>query len=477
MNDLVNQIEYNIRSRMLLQRGRPLLVAVSGGVDSMVLLHVLHQLARRNDWRLSVAHLNHLLRGRSSDADERLVCRTAEKLQLPIIIERADVRAFARAHKLSVEMAARKLRHDFLARAAAQRQIPSITLAHHADDQLELFFLRLLRGSGGAGLAGMKWRSPSPSNPKIDLVRPLLDQSKSALHAYASERKIRFREDASNAWLDIKRNRIRHELLPLLRKHYQPALNRTIFRVMEIVGAESEFVTEAALNWLEAAAETSDKERPSKIENRAPKRVLFRRVSFEELPVAVQRRCLQLQILRHGVPADFELVEKLRQSRAGVPPALGSTTLLRDSSGILHLQESQHADFNAGSVELHLRDRAGEITFDGIKAQWRIESKKGLSTPKNAPREEFFDADKVGSPILLRHWQPGDRFQPIGLSQLVKVQDFFTNQKVPRNQRRKLVLAATAQGEIFWVEDLRISERFKLTKSTNRRLQWRWQRL
>jgi len=225
VNSLLGQVQESIARRRLFRRGQSILVAVSGGADSMALLHVLHGLAARNRWRLTVAHFNHGLRGRSSDADGRLVARTAKKLGLPFVSERADVRQFASAHKLSIEMAARKVRHDFLARAAARRRISSVALAHHADDQLELFFLRLLRGSGGEGLAGMKWRNPSPSSPKIELIRPLLDQPKSALKSFAAEMKIPFREDATNALLEIQRNRIRHELLPLLREKYQPALD------------------------------------------------------------------------------------------------------------------------------------------------------------------------------------------------------------------------------------------------------------
>ena len=148
--------------------------------------------------------------------------------------------------KLSIEMAARKLRHEFFARdragaknqndcARAPRRRPSGT-----------FFLRLLRGAGGEGLAGMKWRSPSPADKTISLVRPLLDFSKNELAEFARENKIHFRDDATNFSSDFLRNRIRNELLPLLRKNYQPGLNKTILRLMEIVGAESEFVGEAA---------------------------------------------------------------------------------------------------------------------------------------------------------------------------------------------------------------------------------------
>jgi len=185
VSDLLDHIDQSIKSHRLFGSRQPILVAVSGGLDSMVLLSALHELSPKHGWKLSVAHFNHQLRGRSSDADERLVRRTAGGLGLRIVTERADVRKFATAHRVSIEMAARKLRHDFLARTALRWKISTAALAHHADDQLELFFLRLLRGSGGEGLAGMKWRNASPSNPNIQLVRPLLDLPKSSLREFA----------------------------------------------------------------------------------------------------------------------------------------------------------------------------------------------------------------------------------------------------------------------------------------------------
>src|SRR5262252_6151395 len=166
VSKLVEQVERAICTRRLIRDNQPLLVAVSGGVDSMVLLELLHQLSKKYDWSLTVAHLNHGLRSNSSHADERLVLREAAKMSLPVIVDRADVRAAAKAHKLSLEMAARKERHAFLARAAERLEIKSIALAHHSDDQLELFFLRLLRGSGSEGLSGLKWRSSSPCNSR-----------------------------------------------------------------------------------------------------------------------------------------------------------------------------------------------------------------------------------------------------------------------------------------------------------------------
>ncbi len=484
MSELVSRVAETIRIRQLFRPGQRILVAVSGGVDSIVLLHLLDQLARRYRWQLTVAHLNHQLRGRSSDADERLVRRAAVRLKLPVAVGRADVRNLAHRGKLSLEMAARKARHDFLAATAVRRGIPTIALAQHADDQIELFFLRLLRGSGGEGLAGMKWRSPSPSNPKIELVRPLLDQPKAALRRFAADEGIRHREDASNALLDFQRNRIRHKLLPLLREEYQPALDKTISRVMEIVGAEAELAAKEAVDWLHGV--------------RKPK-PRVRSLEFEKLPVAVQRRCVQLQLVGQGIVPDFELVEQLRlkpnravavaereartaRSPGEVPtrPSASSRGIycaIRDANGSVHLEATSTQEFRPDSMEVSLQGRAGEAQFGRARIRWSIGAGRGVERSSPIADCEYFDADMVGSRIVLRHWQPGDRFQPIGMHNTVKLQDFFTNQKVPRGERRRLVVAATAQGEVFWVEGMRISERFKLSSGTIRRLQLRWKRL
>jgi tRNA(Ile)-lysidine synthase len=141
------------------------------------------------------------------------------------------------------------------------------------------------------------------------------------------------------------------------------------------------------------------------------------------------------------------------------------------------LQAEAREEFSSDSRDVDLEGRAGEMEFDGVRVSWRIDSRPAALQPRAGVQQEAFDADKVGSPIRLRHWQPGDRFQPIGMPCAVKLQDFFTNQKIPRDRRRRLLVATAAQGEVFWVEGARISERFKLTQQTNRRLQWRWKRL
>jgi tRNA(Ile)-lysidine synthase len=454
VSELLKSVERSISKRGLLRRGQSVLVAVSGGVDSMVLLDVFRDLSLKYSWQLTIAHLNHQLRGRSSDADEQLVLRTARRFGLPFVSERTDVKKFAKAQKLSIEMAGRKVRHEFLARTAKRLRIGTIALAHHADDQRELFFLRLLRGSGSEGLAGMKWRSPSPAISKVELIRPFLEQPKAALLNYARERKIRFREDATNASVDFERNRIRHELLPLLREKYQPGLERSISRVMEILGAEGDFVNEAANKWLKQSDPPP----------------------FEKLPVALQRRCLQLQLFDLGIAGDFDLIEALRGEPDRPVMIAPLSSVIRNAKGRLALRKISPIISDERCMEASLVKGAGELSFNDLGIRWKISDGKSLKCPTSKPDRENFDADRVGSTIVLRHWQPGDRFQPIGMSRPVKLQDLFTNRKISREQRHRLVVAATDSGELFWVEKLRISEVFKVTSHTIRRLLWCWKR-
>ena len=466
MSKFLQRAAAEIQRRRLFAHGQKILVAVSGGADSMALLRTLHLLAGKNRWHISVAHFNHRLRGRASDADEKLVRLTAKKLRLKCFCGGVDVKAFAAQSKLSVEMAARKLRHEFLARVASAQKISTVALAHHADDQVELFFLRLLRGAGGEGLAGMKWRSPSPVDKKILLIRPLLGCAKAEVLAFVREHKIRFREDTSNFSTDFLRNKIRHELLPLLRKNYQPGLNKNILRVMEIVGAEAELVGELAPHW--------GRRLPAgKFQEHAGRK--------PAVPVAVQRRVLQSRLAEAGVVSDFELVEQLRTSPGKFISVSSGVAVAGDQAGNIQLRRETANEFNLAEQKLNLRGRAGRAEFGGGTFLWRIEARKNIQPIKNkltgklpVPLCEFFDADKIGGEIILRHWRAGDRFQPIGLKSAVKLQDLFVNAKIPAARRRQLVLATTAGGEIFWVSGLRIGDRFKLTSATKRRLVWGW---
>lgn len=420
----------------------------------MVLLDVLHRLAAKHRWCLIVAHFNHQLRGAASDADERFVARTAGRLGLEFVSARwpAGARGAVRRHGL--EMAARLARHEFLACAARKSRARVIALAHHADDQVELFFLRLLRGSGGEGLAGMKWMSPSPADQRLTLVRPLLDLPKPALREYARRQRMAFREDASNRDARHDRNWLRQHLLPALTRRSGAGGLTAIRRAMELAGEDAAFARQSAEAWLDGR----------------------RRPRFERLHSAVQRQCIRLQLQRLGLPMGFELVEHLREFAGQPISATPDAVVRREAGGLVVRCVPRVTGFGSESVEMDLTS-GGEIEFEGVKLVWgRVAMSGKFRRPSPRRGRESFDAAKVGPTIRLRHWRPGDRFQPIGMKKPVKLQDLFTNAKIPQARRRALVVAETARGKVFWVEGLRIGEEFKLAPHTLLKLKWHWRR-
>lgn len=415
----------------------------------MVLLQLLSSLAPKHGWRLFVAHFNHRLRARSSDADQRLVERYVDQLGLRCVSGAKDVKAIALKTNVSVEMAARTCRHDFLARTARRLRCSSIAMAHHEDDNVELFFIRLFRGSGDEGLGGMRWSRPSTGNAAVQLVRPLLDCTKAEIRQWADHHRIPYREDASNRSIEFRRNKIRLQLLPLLRDQFQPSLNRVVARVSDIAAGNADFVTEAADVWLKK-----------------------REPAFEKVHPAVQRRVMIAQLISLGIPPEFGLAEFLRLNPNRRASAGRSQFISRQTDGTVRLEESPRGQATVEPLAIHLGTKGG-VAFGNWSFTWEIfEDVRGI--PTRQPGQEIFDADRVGPVIVLRCWQAGDRFQPSGLFCSVKLQDLFTNAKVSKDERRQLAIGCTAAGELFWVERLRIAEPFKVTSATKRRLLWRW---
>ncbi len=450
MDNFIQRVEQAIARHRLLADGETVIVGVSGGVDSMVLLQTLKTLSTKHRWKLIVAHFNHGLRGKDADADERFVTSVAKKLGLSFASDKQDVKQLARTHRLSMEMAARKFRHEFLAQTARQARSRCVALAHHADDQVELFFLRLLRGAGAQGLGGMKWKAPSPAARDVALVRPLLGESKAALVEFARARGIKFREDATNRSADILRNRIRRKLLPLLRRNYHPTIDSAVLRTMELVSDEGDFLSVETARWLK-----NKKGEP-----------------FDSIHVALQRRIVQAGLLTHGIVPQFEHIEKLRTNPNQWLTVGAGFICRRTPDGTIEARSVNSVRVAETHASVHLGFRAGKAQCDSVRFSWNF--LRGAKLPRLRPRTEFFDADAVGESIELRHWRAGDRFQPIGMANAVKLQDFFVNQKIPREHRHELFIATAFGGDIFWVEDQRIGERFKVTPGTKRILQWHW---
>jgi tRNA(Ile)-lysidine synthase len=443
-----------VRAQGLIGRGDSVVVAVSGGVDSVVLLHVLREWAEEEEWKLCVAHFDHGLRGAEAVADAGWVRTLAEGYGIDFVLGRDAVGRVAREEGMSVEMAGRRLRHAFLARTARSCGATRIVLGHHAEDQAETVLMRLLRGSGGEGLGGMGWVGLSPADARVRLVRPLLGTSREAILAYAAAAGLTWREDRSNGDLRILRNRVRQELLPMLRARFEPSVVARLCRVASLVGAEAEYVGGVAMAWLACPGG----------------------VDFERLDCAVQRQVLREQLLRLGIVPGFECVEHLRAVvgvRWSVAPG---RWVVRDARGHVDWAGQAAVEFGGGECVLELTGHEGRVELGGVRIEWRRVRRAGVERLSRVAGQESFDAARVGRRIVLRHWRAGDRFQPCGMPVPVRLQDLFTNARVAREDRHRRLLGVTMAGDVFWVEGLRIGESSRVREGTRTWLVWRWSR-
>ncbi|HEX9779568.1 MAG TPA: tRNA lysidine(34) synthetase TilS [Geopsychrobacteraceae bacterium] len=414
--------------------GARLLVALSGGVDSVVLLHLLQRLAPERGLNLAAAHLDHGIRPESGD-DARFVSALCRKGEIPLTLERCDVPALARDRRLSLEMAAREARREFLLRTAARQQAEYIVLAHHRDDQAETFLLRLLRGSGLSGLCGMQPRRGS-------WLRPLLQLGRQQVLDYARDWQLVWVEDLSNRDDRYLRNRVRHELLPQLRR-YNPRLEERLDLLCRQQQVEEDF-------WTQLIGTTL----PAVIISRDDGLRLCRRGLLNLHPA------LRLRTLR-------EAIRLLRGNLQGV-----TEKHLAAVAHLLHTERSQASVDLPGLwaarryQQLWLCSSAPESDRYGFELQ--VPGDVALPEGSllraefaDAPRGESdsvveFAAQQLVFPLQVRSFRPGDRFRPAGTGGGKKLKDFFIDIKLEREQRQRVPLVVSG-GEILWVAGVRRS--------------------
>ena len=440
----------------LLLPGERLLIGVSGGPDSVALLEVLIE----GGWRPHVCHLNHKLRGAESDADAEFVRQLAERHQLPVTIEVRDVAAFAAEKKLSLEDAARHARLEFFSDVAAHTGVAKLALAHTADDQVETFLMRLVRGAGVPGLVGI-W--PERKLGSLRVIRPLLKVRRQEIIEYLAGKAVAYRTDASNLDTRFTRNRVRHELLPMLEREFNPAIREVLLRTAEILRDEDFYL-------LKHVAET--------FYMRTSRDDALLVAKLREFPVAVQRRLIRFWLGgedESGQRFTFDHIEAVRGLVASDLPG-----------GELHLPD----DLIVYREYEWLR-KASREELSPVQGRWSLNADgetviRELATtlichPERIegalPKQEgteCLDADPLGNEPFMRTWQEGDRFQPLGMAETKKLQDFFVDEKVPRRKRGRIPLLCASDGRIAWVAGLRIADPFKVTEGTRRILRVRF---
>jgi tRNA(Ile)-lysidine synthase len=440
-----------VRTHQMFARGARVLIALSGGPDSVALVHILRELEARGELAVAgVGHFNHQLRGQDADADERFCIELAADLSLPIEIGRADVRAAARASRRSLESEARSLRYGFLAEAASRLQADVVAVGQTRDDQAETFLLRLLRGAGTRGLGGIRPRAGN-------LVRPLLEVSRDELRQYAAAHGLQYRLDASNEDTRIPRNRIRHDLIPHL-KAYSPAIVEILAREATLAREDEEYLERAAIE--SAGSVVLEKESGTVIDVD----------QLGRLPAALASRVVRQALTARagGRFIGFQHIERVLALAAG--SAGGGLTLalpgqVAERRGpTIVLGSAAEAPFsNFFRFPLSI---PGEVALGAwaVSAQ-EVQPASWSDRPRSRGGTVLVAAPPLHLPLAVRTRKRGDRFHPLGMGgRGRKLQDFLVDRKVARAERDRLPLVVDRDDRIVWVVGQGVAEDFRVTE-------------
>jgi tRNA(Ile)-lysidine synthase len=453
-----------LRAKQLVSRGEKLVVAVSGGPDSVCLLYILLELREHLDVELHIAHLDHRLRGADSAADAAYVARLARRLGLPVTVESADVQAYRKERRLSLEEAAREVRYSFLARVAGSVGAARVAVGHTADDHIETILMHLLRGSGTRGLRGLlptnRWRSEGLD---ITVIRPILEMTRAETAAYCRARGLKPRVDSSNLSEELFRNRVRRFLLPELRK-YNPRVDEALRRTAAIAADDLAFMErEVGRLWPAIVTERSGA-------------LIIDKKGLLALPPALKRYLLRRAVeLALGSLKDIEAghiedllgaLEKPAGRVIGLPFGLTFTIehdrylLAKDAASLCPYPplDGQTALKIPGLTRLSGWTVAGTVLSP---------SQVDVAAVKDPGLSAYLDFARAGSRLFVRAPRPADLFQPLGMSGVKRLNRFLIDARVPRSWRSCVPVVASPE-KIVWVVGYRIDERVRVTGAVSK---------
>lgn len=454
------KVERFIRDQTLMEPGDGVVVAVSGGPDSVALLHLLFALSDRYGWRLVAAHVNHGFRGSESDREAELVSELAQRLGLPLASTFIDMPRYIKETGLNAQAAAREKRYAYLLDTAVRYQARRIALAHHADDQAETVMMRMLRGTGPSGLAGIPIRRKEKND--VELIRPLLRIYKSELLHYCSAQGLSYCTDSSNLQTKYFRNQIRLDVLPFLSR-YNDQLPSALNRLAEMMAGEDDY--------LDAEARRLCRSHISR-ENDS---WVWSAEWFDGVHVALQRRLIKLilsYLASDSESIDFLKIEQIRVAALNKQPTnfrrvIGQNiTLSREYDRItVHTMVLSPSPY---VYEIKKNQPELLIPETGIRAEFRWFTGTTQKPETGDPYSACFDADELDFPIVFRSRHPGDRMRPLGLNGSKKVKDMFIDGKLPMSLRDKIPIVTDAKGRILWLPGVRRSGYALVGKGTKR---------
>lgn len=428
---MVEQLLNHIHSHNLCKTTDKILLAVSGGVDSMVMFH----LFRQAGFAIGVAHCNFQLRGRDSDDDEQLVSSACGK-QIPFYAKRFDTTKYAEERKISIQMAARELRYQFFRELIKDHQYQYVATAHHLNDSLETVLLNLTKGTGIEGVAGIPLKNNS-------IIRPMLFATRDMLHDYALANNIAWREDSSNLSADYQRNFIRQQIVPKL-KEINPGLEETFRRTQERLAGTRDFTDFSITQFRKAAVV---------VDNGMMK---INRVQLSNTKAAA----VVLWELVKELNFNYDQCVEITQEHQSGKTFFSSThDLVIDRQDYL-IQKKRDSSFIPVTIEKEItsiQSISGKISLHKV-------ARENFQLSHNSKIAQL-DADKIAYPLTFRAWKAGDTFIPLGMSHHKKISDFLIDMKLSLPEKEK-VTVLECNGTIVWVTGLRIHDHFKVTDRT-----------
>ena len=466
MSQLLQTVEKTIATYGMLKPKDSVVIGVSGGPDSVALLHVLSLIVPRFSLKLGVAHLNHCLRSNDSDKDAQFVEVLAKRYDLPCHTHKKDVLKYQIENKLSLEEAARRVRYTFLNNVANTMQYNKIAVGHHSDDNAELILMNLFRGSGTQGLSGI----PPVRDHKI--IRPLIKLNRSEIIDFLSQNKLEYVSDASNTDTKYLRNRVRHDLIPLIKTAYNPKISETLNRLSSIIRSEEDWIGDVVHTFY-------DKTVLDVQENC----IILSVSMLNRYHPALQRRIIRTTIekikgdLRRirfvNINSVIGIIEK--RSTYGKVDLPDRIRIQRDRDA-LHVfkerlrscgvsEKDNHSDTFTFEYQI---EKLGSVFIREIGATIKFTEmrlKKVFDYRYTGQHTGFFDKDILRFPMIIRNFRPGDAFKPLGVGGTQKLKKFFIDKKVPRSERIKCPILLS-RGKIIWVVGHRIDESVKVMPST-----------
>lgn len=450
-----------IREKQLLRPGERVAVACSGGADSVALLHVLAELREELGIVLSVAHFHHQIRGAEADADQKFVEALAAKLQAEFYSGTGNAPHHAEANKISLETAARELRHRWFAELITQGQADKIATAHTLDDQAETVLMRILRGTGTRGLAGI-----APAQATKHLVRPLLTTTRREIEEYLKARGRSWREDSSNLDLGHTRNRVRHTLLPLLEQEFNPAIRQTLADLANLALAEEDYWNNELSTLLPRLLHEGKPTRSGRSASGDSQGVLALDLSrLRSLPLAIQRQVMQRTALNFGVSLEFKHIQQLTDAaehgkpgtRLALPEGLTASRTVRE------LQFSRNTPKIPQNYSCSL-SVPGEVTVPelGVTIRARLIS-DGKQKGSGYNAATLLKASLLSSELTVRNWRAGDKFFPAHTQSPKKVKELLQSARLGHElspAQRKTWPVIESAGQIVWMRSFPPSHDF-----------------